>query len=209
MSSEKSRVYWSKMSESIKNPNETTNKRKDTYLENEVSFLKKHLVENTDIIDIGSGSGLIVNELVDYLNSIIAVETFSGLTQFIDKRILVINAELANFKIRKEFDAIVSTGVTHYFTREDVLKIYKNMYSMLKSGSKLIMRSHCGITKDVIINGFSEELQSDYFTEYRQLDSEVELLKSVGFKSVDVFDEVDDELNVWENTRHYYIVCVK
>lgn len=207
--SSKSKEYWQKMADSISSQNETTNKRNNEYLKTDINFVKSHLDENDEILDIGAGSGLVTNELVNSVKSIIAVETFEGLTKFIHKDVLVINAELPTFKIRKEFDKIVCTGVTHFFTKADVEKIYENMYKMLKPEGKLIMRSHCGLAETVVINGYSDELSSEYFTEYRKLDDEVVLIKSKGFKKVDVIDEVADELNVWENTRHYYFVCYK
>lgn len=207
--SSKSKAYWQKMADSISSQNETTNKRNNDYLKKDIEFVKSHLNQNDELLDVGAGSGLVTNELVDSVKNIIAVETFEGLTKFIHEDVLVINAELPTFKIRKEFDKIICTGVTHFFTKSDVAKIYENIYKMLKSGGKLIMRSHCGLKETVVINGFSEELSSEYFTEYRKLDEEVELIKSKGFSTVEVIDEVADELNVWENTRHYYFICTK
>lgn len=209
MNSNKSKAYWQKMADSISSQNETTNKRNNEYLKTDIAFVKSHLNQNDDLLDIGAGSGLVTNELINSVKTIIAVETFEGLTQFIHKDILVINAELPTFKIRKEFDKIICTGVTHFFTKFDVEKIYENMFKMLKPGGKLVLRSHCGLKETVVINGYSEELSSEYFTEYRKLEEEVELIKSKGFTRVDVIDEVADELNVWENTRHYYFVCYK
>ncbi len=207
--SSKSKEYWQKMADSISSQNETTNKRNNEYLKTDINFVKSHLNLNDEILDIGAGSGLVTNELVNSVRNIVAVETFEGLTKFIHEDVLVINAELPTFKIRKEFDKIICTGVTHFFTKTDVEKIYENMFKMLKSNGKLIMRSHCGLNETVVINGYSDELSSEYFTEYRKLEDEVALIKAKGFEKVDVIDEVADELNVWENTRHYYFVCYK
>lgn len=209
MSSTKSKDYWQKMSDSIQNAGETTNKRNKEYLQVDIDFVRRHLDKSDDILDVGSGSGLVVNEIVNDVNSIIAVETFEGLTKFIHEDVLVINTPLTDFNIRKQFDKVVCTGVTHFFNKEDVTKIYKAMVKMLKPGGLLIMRSHCGLEETVVIDGKSEELNSEYFAEYRQLEIEKDLLKEVGFSSVEVFDEVSDSLNVWDNTRHYYFVCKK
>ena len=209
MSSEISKSYWEKLAKTIKDPSETTNKRKKDYLQVDINFVKRHLDSNDSILDVGSGSGLVVNELVDSVKEIIAVETFKGLSKFISPEILVINAELTGFQIRKQFDKIVSTGLTHFFPENDIVKIYANIFDMLKNEGKLIMRSHCGLEERVVINGYSEELDSEYFTEYRTLETEKKILSDAGFKDIQIFDEVAKELNVWENTRHYYFVCTK
>ena len=87
--------------------------------------------------------------------------------------------------------------------------MYKNIYEMLKSDKYFIMRMQCGLKEDVIVNGYSEELGTDYFASYRQLDSEIELLKTTGFKEIEIFDIFPDSLNVWDNTRHFMFVCKK
>ncbi len=209
MSSEISKSYWEKLAKSIQDPSETTNKRKKAYLQTDINFVKRHLALDDSILDVGAGSGLVVNALVESVKEIVAVETFKGLSKFIDPKILVINAELTGFQIRKQFDKIVSTGLTHFFPEEDIVKIYANMFDMLKNGGKLIMRSHCGLEDKVVINGYSEELNSKYFTEYRKVDTEKKILAEAGFKDIQIFDEVAAELNVWDNTRHYYFVCSK
>lgn len=209
MSIENSHKYWEKLSNKIKNAGDTSNKRNSKSAIVDVEFIKSYLKKTDKIIDIGSGSGLVVNHLVDCVSNITAVETFVGLTTFIDPNILVINAELIGFKIRKQFDVAISTGVSQYFNEKNINNIYSNIFDMLKENGILILRNHCGLTETVEINGFSEELQTDYFTEYRQIENEINLLKNIGFKSVDIFDSVSEDLNVWENTRHFYFVCKK
>jgi len=209
MGSDKSKAYWENMANNIQNPGETTNKRSKEYLLNDIRFIKTYLEKDDVLLDVGAGSGLVVNELVDDVKEIIAVETFEGLTNFIHKDIFVINAELPSFKVRKSFDKIIATGVLHFFPLKEAKRIYENIISMLSEGGTFVMRSHCGLTETVTVNGYSEELDSDYFSELRQIDDEVALLKSLGFKTVEVIDEVADELNVWPNSRHYYFICKK
>lgn len=202
--------YWQGLSERITDPKQTKNKRPDTS-DLEIEFITKYFNKEDDILDIGSGSGLIVNKLIDHVKSIIAVEKFEGFSKFIsdNPNILVVNAGLEGFRIRKEFDGILSTGVSQCFGKEDIIPMYENIYEMLKTGQYFIMRMQCGLKEDVIVNGYSEELKTDYFASYRQLDSEIELLKSTGFKEVEIFDIFPDSLNVWDNTRHFIFVCKK
>ncbi len=205
-----SEIYWRNLSTKIKNPVETKNKRPDT-TELEIDFLEKYIQSNDDILDIGSGSGLIINKLIDFDVSITAVEKFEGFTRFIVEhpKMTVINADLIGFKIRKEFDVALCFGVSQCFIKNEIKDIYKNIYSMLKVGGYFIMRMQCGIEKTKVVNGFSEELQTNYFAEYRQWEEEIDLLKEIGFNSIERFDIFPDTLNVWPDSRHYIFVCKK
>jgi len=207
---EKSTNYWESLSKKIESPGQTKNKRPDTS-DLEIDFLTKFIKNDADVIDIGSGSGLITNKLIDKVRSITAVEKFEGFTKFIidTPSMLVINADIIGFKMRKQFDAALCLGVAQCFTKDATKDIYNNLFEMLKQQGVLIVRMHCGIKEDVIVDGFSEELQTNYYAEYRQIDSEVELLKQIGFLNIEVHDIFPDTLNVWDNTRHYMMVCYK
>jgi len=206
----KSTKYWESLSRKIQSPTETKNKRPDTS-DLEVSFLMDFLKAEDEVLDIGSGSGLIINKLIDKVGHITAVEKYEGFTRFIveDEKMLVINAEIIGFKMRQLYDAVLCFGVAQCFEREVMTGIYSNMYEMIKSGGLLIVRTHCGLETDKIIDGFSEELQTEYYAEYRQVDKEEALLRSLGFEAVKRYDIFPDTLNVWPDTRHFIFVCKK
>lgn len=204
----KSEKYWSLLSQKIKSPIETKNKRPDTS-NVEIDLYMKYLSPETELLDLGSGSGIIINKLYDKVKSIWAIEKYPGFSQFIEDKdnILVINADLIGFKIRRKFDAILCTGVTQCLERNEASEMYKNCIEMLKEDGILILRSHCGINEDVIIDGYSKELDSVYYAEYRHKAAEINLLNKAGFKNVKTYDILPDSINVWENTRHYIFIC--
>ena len=76
------------------------------------------------------------------------------------------------------------TGVSQFFTQEVIEGIYSTIFNSLKKEGKLLIRAHCGVEKDVEVNGYSEELECDYFAEFRQIDKEVNMLKKVGFSNI-------------------------
>lgn len=207
---DKSSKYWLSLSENIEAPLETLNKR-DNMSIYDVEFVKKYIKKTDKLLDIGSGSGLVVNKISPLVTYTLAVETFEGLTKFINREhnVDVLNVKLEEFKTDKTFDISVMTGVSQFFTQKLIEGIYSTIFNSLKKGSKFLIRAHCGIEKDVEVNGYSEELECDYFAEYRQIDKEVGILRKIGFKEVTYTDELPDTINVWDNTRHYYIVCTK
>lgn len=201
--------YWERMSKNIQDQSQTYNKKSDVSPK-DAQFIRNYLSPTDKVIDIGSGSGLIVNKILPFVKEITAVETFKGLSKYIqtDPKILVINAKLENFYIRKEYDVALSTGVMQFFEKTDAVEIYTNIFNMVKKGGLFLMRMHCGLKETVVIH-HSIELDQEYFAEFRQVDEEKKLLEDIGFIDVQVLDEAPEELNVWENTRHFMFICKK
>jgi len=204
----KSESYWQRMSKNIENPSQTYNKRPDISSKDAV-FIRNYLTETDEVIDIGSGTGQVTNKLLPFVKNITAVETFIGLSQYIieDPRMMVINAKLEGFRIRKSFDVAIATGVMQCFPKADVIDLCTNLFEMVQKGGVLIMRTHCGLEETIVVDK-SEEL-GDYFAEYRQVDEEKKMLQEIGFSEVKVLDEAPSELNVWDNSRHFMFVCKK
>ena len=200
--------FWELKAESIQAPEETYNNRTDVS-QADASFILRHASSDSVVLDIGSGSGMVVNKIHPFVRELVAVETFPGFSQFIDhaENVLVINASLENFRIRKSFDIITATGVMQFFLEEAARSIYKNLYDMLTPGGRLVTRNHVGLNETIKVER-SDELQSDYLAEYRHVELEKQMLAECGF-SVEVFDEVPPEFSVWTNSRHLYFVCVK
>ena len=202
--------YWKNLSEKITDPGQTKNKRPDTS-DLEINFMKEYLSEDDEVVDLGAGTGLITNKIEPLVKSVVAVEKFEKFTNYINKsdKILVINADLLGFKIHKEFDKLLLTGVAQCFNKEDATGIYQRSFDMLKAGGIMIARTHCGLEEDVTIDGFSQELGTKYFAQYRKLDDEIDTIKSCGFEEVTTHDIFPDSLNVWDNTRHFMFICKK
>ena len=73
----------------------------------------------------------------------------------------------------------------------------------------MIIKNQFGLHKDVTIDGFSEELQENYFAQYRFIDKEVRLLHDAGFGNVEIVDIYPKECNRWDNTHFYALVAEK
>lgn len=210
MATSKSEAYWQQLSQRITSPVETKNKRPDTS-DLEIAFLRDHISPDADVLDLGSGTGLIINKLIDHVAGITAVEKFEGFTRFIrhHDNMLVINSDLIGFKIRKAFDVALLFGVAQCFAKEEMRDIYANLFDMVRPGGKLIVRMQCGLHADILVDGFSQELGTHYFAEYRQRDHETAFLQEFGFTGIEVFDIFPDTLNVWDNSRHFIFIAHK
>lgn len=204
-----SEKYWERMAMKIKNKTQTYNNKPDVSPK-DANFIKQYLTSKDEILDIGSGSGLVINKLASFVKGITAVETFKGLSEFIHSvpNMEIINAKLETFYVQREFDIALCTGVMQFFEKKSASQIYTNIYKMLKNNGIFIMRMHCGLKETVVIN-HSKELEQEYFAEYRQVDEEKKLLENIGFSDVQVLDQAPEELNIYDNTRHFMFVCKK
>ena len=202
--------YYNKMAKNIKNQGETRNKAKD-FSKYDISFMKKFSNPNKTLLDLGSGTGLLINHLIPNFKEIIAVEKYAEFSKFIieSPNLKVINIDLMKFKTNRTFDYVSLFGVMNYFNQDEAVNIYKKILILLKEDGKLIIKNQMGISNDVIINGFSKELQANYYSEYRHIDKEIQLLKDIGFINIEVIDIYPKEFNRWENTHFYALVCEK
>ena len=57
------------------------------------------------------------------------------------------------------------------------------------------------------ISSYSEEQKTDYYSQYRQVDKEIRIIKEQGFSNVLLTDIYPKEANRWENTHFYAITA--
>ena len=72
-----SKEYWANLANRITDPQQTRNKRGD-YSDLEIEFLRPYLKPDLSVLDLGSGTGLVVNKLVELVGHITAVEKFQN-----------------------------------------------------------------------------------------------------------------------------------
>jgi cyclopropane fatty-acyl-phospholipid synthase-like methyltransferase len=114
-----------------------------------------------------------------------------------------------DFSSNKQFDVITIFGVLHYFNEKEAMAIYQKYYPYLKKGGKMIVKNQFGVKEDVIVDGYSEEQQQNYFACYRYITKEQKILETIGYKNIEVVDIYPPECNRWENTHFYAIVAEK
>lgn len=201
----------------FKNMAETTNDSKSVKLAHvsdftqlDADFILDHVTKDSDILDLGSGTGLIVNKIYDKVRHITAVEPFSSFTRFIvdSTNVQILNETFEEMKLNRQYDAITIFGTMHYFNEEEAIDIYKKCFPALREGGVLIVKNQFGVEEDVTVSGYSEEQKCNYFAQYRFVNKEVKILTDLGFHSPEVVDIYPAEANRWDNT-HFYAIVVK
>ena len=200
--------YYDHLSKTITDPLQTRNKAPD-FSTFDINFVRGFAGPHKTLLDLGSGSGLLLNALPAHFHHIVAVEKYSEFARFIQPapNLQLFIDDLLHFQSSQAFDVVTLFGVMNYFNTQEALSIYAKVYHWLKPSGTLLIKHNMGTEADVTINGFSEELQRHYFSNYRSLDHETELLSSLGFSVQNTIDIYPPEFNRWKNTHYYALVC--
>ena len=175
----------------------------------DVDFIRLFSKRNQSLLDLGSGTGLIINKLTNDFKDITAVELFKEFSDYINgDNIKIHNKNLIDFYIEKKFGIATMFGTAHYFNEKESINIYKNIFSMLDDNSVFILKNQFGIKETKTVTG-SEALGKEYFAQYRFLDYEIKRLKSVGFKNIVAHDIYPAKENKWKDTHFYALTCEK
>jgi len=208
MTNKKIQQYYDKMAKRITDPKETRNKALD-FSEYDIGLMKKLSGKEKRLLDLGSGTGLLINYLYEDFGQIIAVEKYEAFSKFIEVKdnIEVINDDLLNVELESAcYDIVSLFGVMNYFNPDEAKKIYDKAYTALKPGGMIVVKNQFGLKEDVIVEGYSKELQTDYFSHYRQVDAEMELLKEIGFCDIEKIDIYPAKYNRWDNTHFFALL---
>lgn len=210
MGNKKTHQYYENMSKVIKSAIETRNKAKDSS-QLDIAFIRKYADACKTLLDLGSGSGLILNHITDLFEQIVAVEKYPALSRFINpcEKIKLRTEDLLQFDTDEKFDMVTCFAVMQLFGTEEAIDLYKKMFKFTAPAGTLIVKHQLGVADDVLIDGYSEELQTDYYAEYRWVEKEKQLLQEAGFPDVEIVDIYPSEYNRWSNTHFYALVCRK
>lgn len=204
--------FFKLMSQNSNDPQSVKLANASDFSQMDADFIMKFANEESTILDLGSGTGLIVNKIYDKVKSITAIEPFPEFTKFIHPsvNITIVNQTFEDYEIvETDFDLVTIFGTMHYFNEKEAEAIYKKFYVALREGGKLIVKNQFGVKEDVVVEGFSEEQQCNYYAQYRHLDKEVNCLRNIGYNNLQVYDIYPPECNRWENTHFYAIVGEK
>lgn len=208
MNNQKALKYWKNLSKtSITQESVKVNKINNHY-EEDANFILKFADKNTKVLDLAAGSGGALNLYYDKVQSVLAVEKFKEFSDLIVRadNVKIINEDIKDFDTNEKFNLVLLFGVMQFFSEQESKELYAKCKKISNGGGNLIIKQQFGLKEDVIVE-YSSELKQEYFSTYRHIDKEIELLKSVGFKKISQFDIYDKNANRWDNTHFFALVC--
>ena len=169
------------------------------YTDLDAKFILKYATKESEILDLGTGTGLIVNKLYSFVGHIVCVESFKEFTQFIvdSENVTIVNQDLFAFETSRKFDIITAFGIMQYMNEQESFKLYSKYKEFLKPNGIFIIKNQFGIHETVNVAGYSEEQKQDYYSQYRHIDKEKETLMQLGFELVEIYDIYPKEANRW------------
>ncbi|MES2142749.1 MAG: class I SAM-dependent methyltransferase [Pseudomonadota bacterium] len=209
LSKEKIAKFWEGRSE-IKDPRLATHFKHDDTLDYDFDFILKHTNSSSCVLDLGCGTGAIVNKLESYVTKIVAVDKNENFLKCcIDSpKIIKKVADLPYYEDSNQYDLIVIFGVLNYLNDEEVTQLYKTCHDLLKEEGILLIKQTCGIRENIIVDGYSEALGQCYHALYRSLNNDRQLISNV-FSNHILVDIYPEYLNPWPNTHFYAFIVEK
>lgn len=177
----------------------------------DADFIMKYADKNSLILDLGSGTGLIINKIFNKVKHITAIEPFENFTKFIVKsdNVEILNKNFFEYESDSKYDLITLFGVMNYLNEKEAIKVYEKYFPYLKKNGKIIIKNQFGVSEDVLVSGYSEELNKSYYAQYRHIKKEAEILENIGYKNVKTVDIYPSECNRWNNTHFWAVIGEK
>lgn len=200
--------YYTKLANRIQSPTETRNKAPD-FSQFDIALVQRYADKKYSLLDLGSGTGLLINSLTERFAHILAVEKYPEFSKFIKTadNIRVINSDLLTFAETERFDRITIFGVMNFFNEKEAADIYRKARNWMNPDGLMLVKHQMGCDDDVTVDGFSQELDTNYYSEYRWLKNEIKLINQAGFDVIETVDIYPPEFNRWNNTHFYALVC--
>lgn len=161
---------------------------------------KKKLIEAIDnepknVVDLGAGTGLELTYYFDkYPNTRVkAIDLSSEMLNKLRERsfadrVDIVCGDFFTVDFGKDVDVVMSTSALHHFLYADKIKLYKKIYDSLRDGGLFINSDYTAKDDEEekrMIDDYEKKVNRHNDTPL-SLEHEIEILKMVGFKEVEV-----------------------
>lgn len=207
---EKARLFFTQMATGNNITEESVKINKgNNYSQEDADFILQYTTKETTLLDIASGTGLLINKIYPYVKRIVAVELFRAFTQFIVQapNITLIHHDITTFVTKEQFDIITFFGIMHYFNKEEAYSIYQRYYHNVKRGGIIVIKQQFGVNENVYVETKFGENKSTYYSEYRTVETEIDLLYDIGYTEIEIIDIYPQHYNKWQNTHFYALTA--
>lgn len=138
-----------------------------------------------NILDFGSGTGLLLSEIAPYVGEITAVDISSAMNDVLHSKkeeikcsLQIVQMDLTKESLEQKFDAIISSMTIHHI--EDVLSLFKKFHSLLKDNGIIALAD-----LDTEDGSFHTEDTGVFHTGFDREDF-VQMVKKAGFKDIKI-----------------------
>ena len=203
---------WFKSRFSIKDNYEVSRHNINNRIDYDVDLIKQYSNEDSSMLDLGCGTGVIEERLCECVKYIKAIDKYQ---EFIERAKHTDNIEYEKHDVvtyyeERLYDLITIFGVTVYLIDEEMKELLSNCNKMMDVDSTLIIKNQWSMTDidKVVDKQYSDSNANKYFGIYRTLNKMKELLENAGFdfKAIDLYPS---ELNRYTDTHEYALICKK
>ncbi|WP_421716418.1 class I SAM-dependent DNA methyltransferase [Arcobacter arenosus] len=143
--------------------------------------------KSMEIIDFGSGTGLLLEKIAPFVKSITAIDLSPSMNKklndkrdLIDCNLEILEIDLAKTKLEKKFDSIISSMTLHHI--ENIENLFKDFYNILNENGTIALAD-----LDIEDGSFHTEDTGVYHFGFDR-DEIVKIAKNVGFKNIKIQD---------------------
>ena len=138
-----------------------------------------------NIMDFGSGTGLLLSKIAPYVGKITAVdisksmnEVLKSKQQNIDCQLDILEIDLSKTDLNQRFDGIISSMTLHHV--KDTLKLFEKFYSMLNKNGTIAIAD---LDKE---DGSFHKTDTGVFHQGFNRDTFIGIAQSAGFKNLKI-----------------------
>lgn len=166
-----------------RNKSESENAREAEFY---LSFLRPLLHSNSDVLELGCGSGKMLNALSPLVSSVTGLDvTVAKSIKSFPPNVRLVESDVASFSLdHQQFDLIYSLHLIEHLHPDEVDGHIRCMYNHLKPGGKIFIVTPHGLTGPHDISKYFDDYPTGFHLKeymYRDLTG---LLRKGGFKKI-------------------------
>lgn len=195
------RDFWSQKAKSSSNRWTSS-----AMLDYEIALLEPFANVAESILDLGSGTGDLSRAIVGDKSTLTAVDYIPDFARaFSDSNHEFICSTVSNYTDSRRFGLILLMGVITCIDIDEEIRTYDNCAELIAANGTLVVKNQCAVEEEIVFNGVSEKLGSEYSARYPNWEEQLGHL-SQRFAGVEVV-RYPAELNPWPNSFHVAFIC--